>query len=211
MARILIRPEDLARLAQRFDAVAEDLAGSSRRLARDRAEVGVNRADDAFPAAQFAERSRLVEANLRRLASEFQVDAALMGRTVDDAEFDGSEQWTAGLGAGGSVFTSDAPRSSWAAVAAGLASLERAGARMSTSDAGDVNEIRSVGVGGLFTASARGDIDAVFLDRLAQSLSPPRSEVEAGGADRDGAATGALWSRIVDGLFTAGNDSETGR
>ncbi len=187
MASILIRPEDLAVLAQRFDAVADDLSRAGRRLARARSDVALNRDDQGLPLAGLTERAGLVEANLRRLADEFRVDAGLMAQTVEDAEFDAEGRWTAGLetGSAGSMV------SSWSTVANDLSSVvgSDAGGR-----GGEVVAMTVPGpVGGLFVAASIGDGAAwdvldVVTDRLAAAPAPSGSPAE-------------LWPRIVDGLF----------
>lgn len=193
MARILIRPQDLARLARRFDASADDVTHAHRRLARRRSEVGLNRADPTFSVAGFAERSQLVEANLERLADEFRVDAALMARTIDGAEFADDGTWTAGLtgpGAGSTV----RPVATWAAVRAGLAAVEGPASQVETVGSG---QGRSPGPGGLFAmAATEGDGGGELLDRLTDRLRRTPST---------GAGSGALWSRIVDELFGSGD------
>jgi len=216
MARILIRPDDLARLARRFDAVSDDLGRVGRRLTRERDEVQLNRVDESFPAAHFSERSTLVAANLRRLAAEFRVDAALMARTVDDADFDGSGQWTAGLlpgfGVGvGAVGGPDAgvggivsAVGSWSSVAVGLLSLDT---RAAPIEAGRSAVGRPTGEGGLFVAAsgeARGGEE--FLDRLTERLERSPSILGPGEPATSSDAAGAVWSRIVGELFAADDE-----
>ncbi len=222
MARILIRPEDLARLARRFDAAAEDLARAGRRLSHSRDEVRLNRADESFPVAQFVERSRLVEANLRRLVGEFQVDAGLMARTVDDAGFDtefdggfgGAGRWTTGLtrGPGGpgsaeaeaaAAAAARAPTEAWSSVAAGLVAL---GPGSSPSGEGGSPRSRSVGAGGLFRISSAGGGDEL-LDRLTERLGRASRPGPAGPAGGVGdSAAGGVWTRIVGELFAVEPD-----
>lgn len=212
MARILIRPEDLARLAQRFDATADDLARSSRRLARSRAEVRLNPADEAFPAARAAERAARAEADLRRLAAEFRVDAGLMARTVDDAELDGDGTWTLGLlaVADRSVGAAASAAGSLHSVVTGLGSLGSQGAETSTlADIGSV-AVRPIGAGGLFVDSSH-DGGPTLLVRLTQRLgassassvpSGPTTPVAPAG---EGSA-GVVWSRIVGELFAVDDE-----
>lgn len=204
MARILIQPEDLARVARRFDAAGDDLARSGRRLSRGRDEVRLNRADSAFPSARFDERSALIEANLRRLAAEFRVDAGLMARTVDDAELDGDGDWTVGLQAAAGIGGVGPVVGSLKSVATGLVSLSAL-----TPSAGDVGSTatRPVGAGGLFVLSSTGGGSREALDRLTERLagSPPSTTDSATSDGRDVAA-GAVWARIVGELFARDAD-----
>ncbi len=191
MARILIRPEDLARLAQRFDAAADDLARSGRRLLRERHEVQLNPADETFPAGRFAERSGLIESNLRRLGDEFRLDAGLMAQTVDDAEFDSQSRWVAGFREG----TSGGPVGAWGLVSGALIALA-GGPR---SDAPAPLVASSTGPGGLFAAAATSEAaGAVVLERLMGRLAGSAAPPPGGGA---------LWSHIVGQLFEAEDDS----
>ncbi|MDH3299705.1 MAG: hypothetical protein OES24_04280 [Acidimicrobiia bacterium] len=205
MARILIQPEDLARLARRFDAVADELARSGRRLLRSRHEVRLNRADDTFPHARFVTRSALVEENLRRSAVEFRVDAGLMARTVDDAELDDDGDWTAGLLAAVRASTGAAGPAigSLTSVVTGLVAL--GAPTPSAADVGDVST-RPIGAGGLFAASSTGGGGQEMLVRLTERLagsSPWNTDVAAGAAQD--VATRAVWARIVGELFAAGD------
>lgn len=208
MARILIRPDELGRLARRFDAAADDLIRAGRRLARTRAEVRLNPADDTFPAARVAERAALVEADLRRLAAEFRVDAGLMARTVDDAELEGPElddaaRWTVGLITG--VRRGAAPVApgvgSLNSVVAGLLSV---GARTTPAGEAISAEGRTIGSGGLFARSFTGGGQEMLVrltERLEASSVPGDPRVDPGGA-----TAGAVWTRIVGELFEAGDD-----
>jgi hypothetical protein len=206
MARILIQPEDLARLARRFDAAADELARSGRRLSRSRHEVRLNRADDAFPHARFVERSGLVQENLRRLAAEFRVDAGLMARTVDDAELDDDGDWTLGLlsGVGPGFGAAGLAIGSLTSVVTGLASL--GAPAPSAADVGEAST-RPIGAGGLFAVSSTGSGSQEMLVRLTERLagsSPWRTDIATG--DGPDVATGAVWARIVGELFAAGED-----
>ncbi|MDH5519638.1 MAG: hypothetical protein OEZ14_03790 [Acidimicrobiia bacterium] len=212
MARILIRPEDLARLAQRFDAAADDLARSGRRLARTRAEVRLNPADESFPGARVAERAARVEADLRRLAAEFRVDAGLMARTVDDAEFDGDGTWTLGLLAVAGPSAAAAGPGVWnlRSVVTGLGSLGAPGspgAETPTSAGVGSVAVRPIGAGGLFADSSRGGGQALLV-RLTQRLGAASvpSDPTAPAAPAGEGATGAVWSRIVGELFAVEDD-----
>lgn len=217
MARILIRPEDLARLARRFDAAADELSRSRRRLSHSRHEIRFNPLDESFPAAAFAQRSGLVEANLQRLAAEFQVDAGLMARTADDAEFDGEfggeGRWTAGLtpglgGSGGAAPVTAAPIGGWSSVAAGLVAL---GSNSSSSPGAGPTGARSTGArsaraGGLFRISSTG-AGHELLDRLTERLGRSSRFGPAGPVDSSGeSAAGAVWKRIVGELFAVEDD-----
>lgn len=211
MARILIRPEDLARLARRFDALADELARSGRRLARGRQEVRLNRADDTFPHARFLTRSALVEENLRRSAVEFRVDAGLTARTVDDAELDGEGDWTAGLLAAVSASAGAAGPAigSLTSVVTGLAALD-----VPTPSAADVGDARTgpIGAGGLFAAFSTGGGGQEMLVRLTERLagsSPLNTDVASGAVQE--VTTGAVWARIVGELFAAGEDPKVDR
>lgn len=209
MARILIRPEDLARLAQRFDAAADDLARSSRRLARTSAEVRFNPADEAFPAARAAERAARVEADLRRLAAEFRVDAGLMARTVDDAELDGDGTWTLGLlaVADRTVGAAAPVVGSLHSVVTGLGFLGSQGAETSMLAHDGSIAVRPIGAGGLFADSSHGGGQTLLVrltERLGASSVPSGPAVPVAPAE-EGAA-GAVWSRIVGELFAVDDD-----
>lgn len=203
MARILIQPEDLARVARRFDAAGDDLARSGRRLSRRRNEVRLNRADGAFPSTRFVERSAVVEANLRRLAAEFRVDAGLMARTVDDAELDGDGDWTVGLLAAAGVGGVGPVVGSLRSVMTGLVSLSAF-----TPSAGDVGSAatRPIGAGGLLVLSSTGGSQEA-LDRLTERLAgSPSSTIDIATGDGQEVATGAVWARIVGELFAREED-----
>lgn len=202
MARILIRPDELGRLARRFDAAADDLGRAGRRLARTRADVRFNPEDEAFPTARVVQRAALVEADLRRLAAGLRVDSALMARTVDDAELEGDARWTPGLlNSGAATAPAKAPAvGSLASVAAGLLTV---GARRSAAGAATSTGNGAIGPGGLFAAtSIAGDHE--LLVRLTERL-----EAAAGShavAHSGGVAAEAVWSQIAGELFGAGGD-----
>lgn len=209
MARILIRPEDLARLAQRFDAAADDLARAGRRLARARAEVRLNPADETFPGARVAERAEQVEGDLRRLAADFRVDAGLMASTVDDAELGGDSRWTLGLqppaapGAAPGHPTGHVV-GSLGSVMGGLASLSRHTSRSSPSTEGASTGDRSIGAGGLFAVSSSAESGHELLARITERLgaSSPPGDASA----PTGPATSAVWTHIVGELFAVDDD-----
>lgn len=201
MARILIRPDGLARLARRFDAAADDLAGAARRLARDRAEVRFNPADESFPSARVNERAALVENGLRRLAAEFRVDAGLMARTIDDADLDGEGPWTPGLASSAGVATEAISRSvgTLESVVRGLVTLD---ARVSSNDASPLG-IAAVGPGGLFATSPRGGDGREHLVRLAERLEASTSFGDPAVGSQHEVDVEDVWSRIVGELFGA--------
>ena len=210
MGRIVIRPEDLARLGQRFDAVGDDVDRSHRLLQRSTEDVALNRDDDRFPVGRFLERASLVQGRLDRLADGFRADAALFAQTASDGELQDHSRWFLGLLAG---WNASAGRT-WATVASGLRPLMtgRPGARESGSSAPNDGQATGwaplgriqVNTGGLFALVSRAVHDAsatvgAFVGSVAS---------DAG----DGHA---LWGRIAAGLGVTdegqgGNESGTG-
>lgn len=93
MARIRLRPHDLALLAQRYDAAAEELQRSARRLERELDEVGLNPVDDEFPVGRFRDRSAVARARFRHLADEMGVDGSLLASAAFGGEYSNDLQW----------------------------------------------------------------------------------------------------------------------
>ncbi len=201
MARILIRPDELAHLARRYDSAADDLRRVARRLARARAETHLNPADESISVPRVVERASLIEASLRRSAVDFGVDAAALARTVVDAELaDGG--WTSGLTSTGAVGVESVAlvgSFAWESVAAGLTSLGAAAADRSAVGSAQAGPVAA---GGLF---AVGSSDATategHLAALADRLGRSASSQPGSGHPGTVAATGAVWNRIVGELF----------
>jgi len=197
MGLIVLRPDELARLAQRVDSAAEDLHRAAGRLDRSLAEVSLNRADDQFPMARFQQRSGLVRSRLLRLADATRADAALMAGTAEDGEFADSMSWLGALMALTPTSQSEpAVTSSWSATAAGLVRIQpvqsdRSGPR-SESQTGRENpgRVPVSRAGGLFAVAAQpsGEPEARLGAWLGSLRSP---QLPAEGPD-------AVWDRVSD-------------
>ncbi|MDH3292883.1 MAG: hypothetical protein OER95_01020 [Acidimicrobiia bacterium] len=212
MARIKLRPHDLALLAQRFDAASEELRRSARRLEVEPDHVAVNPEDEQFPFARFKDRTTLVQARLRRLSDEFGVDAGLLSAAADGGEFGWDYQWLRSLQVLVSGWDPVASLgSAWTGVARGLVSMVGAivaplksgspepvsqvwGGRPDTSPPVMVDDSLAGHSGGLFvTVSAGGDGDVALLGGQFGGLA--RSD-----GDRPDPEWSLIWDRISDEL-----------
>ena len=218
MARIKLRPEDMALLAQRMDATSEELVRTARRLEADLEATAFNADDQEFSPSRLMERSAVVRSRLRQLADEMGVDAGLLATAANGGDHGFGQGWlrslqalaagwgpTAGLG------------SAWSGVASGLGQLVGAVAGSRPQSAELVTDVQGGSTvdtppvmvdesmasrqGGLFVSvSASGDGDVSVLGGLLG---------KAARADDEAAPNpdwGGVWNRIQDDMASEAQD-----
>lgn len=203
MGRLVIRPDDLRILAQRFDVAADDVRRVRRRLNRDLPALVLNNDDPGFEAGRFRRRANLVLDRLHRSADGMHWDATVMAQSANDGEAaDGGAGVIGDLGVG---WAPETLVQSWSTVAGQLGGFaDQTAAEPSNQSPSAGPGVYAIGPGGLFLAASRsgGAASTRVLGRLAEV---GRRTVSDQHPD-----WGGLWRRIAKGLPGRPSDPEDG-
>ena len=82
---VVVAPDDLQRLADRYRHLTDDLRTTAHRILRRTTAVRFNGNDDGYHLVDFSVRHSLVETRLRTAAEGYNVDGDLMARTVAES------------------------------------------------------------------------------------------------------------------------------